>query len=102
VRDSKSLDPKISSIFEDIDAHNARVLEEFRHKNAADVLRDSKTFYNVFLSLIESLDEAFIFSNLPFEGLEELTVQNIISANSHLHYQEHSQDIQKWIALLEK
>ena len=99
-RESKPLNPDIPEIFENIDQFNAKIYEENRHKLLVDVLKDFQSVYSDFLAHIESMDENFLFSNLPFKDVENLKIQDIISANTHWHHKEHRQDIQKWLAEL--
>jgi hypothetical protein len=87
----------INTIFKDIDKFNAGVFEKNQILPLAEVINEFEASHDDFVELIESIPEDFIFSNLPFEGTEELTIQYIISANTHWHYSEHAESIQKWL-----
>jgi hypothetical protein len=96
-QDAIPLNPEIPEIFKDIDSFNAKTFETHRHRILDEVLQEFQEMYDSFLAHIGSLQEKFIFSNLPFKGVEDLTIQQIISSNTHWHYKEHREDIQKWL-----
>ncbi len=96
-QDGKSLKPYIAKVFESVDKFNAQTYENNKDKSLTRIEAEYQTAYQIFLALIESLDKSFIFSNLPFEGADEISVQSIISANTHLHYKEHAEAIEKII-----
>ena len=97
-RDGEALKSYIPKIFKSIDDFNATIYDTHKDDPSADVMAEFKASHNDFLSIISSLSEDFISSNLPFEGTEELTIQYMISANTHWHYKEHSESIQNWLA----
>ena len=46
---------------------------------------------------IETLNDDFLASPLPFDWAGKLTAQVVISANTHWHYVEHAETITKWL-----
>ncbi len=95
VRTKSPLPDRISTIFKDIDLFNANVYTQNR---AADLKVDQVRFqqrHQELIAFVEAQDEPFIFQNLPFTGVENRTVQYIISANTHWHYPEHYETLQK-------
>jgi len=97
-RDGKPLSDEIPTIFDDINQFNAQVYQQNAEASLAKVRDEYTEAHNSFMALIETLDESLIFSNLPFEDIEDLTVQYIISANTHWHYLEHAASIRAWLA----
>ena len=100
--DGEPLKPYINKIFEDIDKFNADVFKKYQNYRWMEVIEEFNASHQDFMILIESLTEKFIFTNLPFESTEEITAQYMISANTHWHYLEHAESIQKWQASLSK
>jgi hypothetical protein len=97
-RDGQPLKPYVPKVFESIDNFNAATFESHKNKDLTEVIGEFEASHRDFMELIETLPEAFVFTNLPFEGTEELSVQHMISANTHWHYLEHAESIQKWLA----
>lgn len=94
-RDGEPLKAYVSKVFESIDNFNAQTYERNKDKSLRNIEVEFKAAYNDFFDLITPLDEAFIAGNLPFEGAENLTVQVIISANTHHHYREHAEECER-------
>ncbi len=93
-RDGKPLKAYVSKVFESIDHFNAATFEKNKDKSLGEIEIEFNAAYKNFVALIETLDEDFIASNLPFEGAEDLNVRSVISANTHLHYREHTQTLE--------
>jgi hypothetical protein len=94
-RDGEPLKDYVSKVFESIDNFNAQTYEKNKDKSLRDIESEFKAAYKDFTALIEPLDDAFIASNLPFEGVENLSVQVIITANTYHHYREHAEECEK-------
>jgi hypothetical protein len=97
-RDGQPLKPYVPKVFESIDNFNAVVFDSHKNKDLTEIIGEFEASHRDFMDLIETLTEAFVFTNLPFEGTEELSVQNMISSNTHWHYLEHAESIRKWLA----
>ena len=78
-RDKVDLPAYIDKIFENVDAFNAQVYEKNLELSLTVIRSEFQTAHQDFLTLIESLDENFTFSKLPFEGATQFTIQYIIS-----------------------
>jgi len=91
------LKPTISKIFEDVDYFNDQVYQQNKELPIKKVQVEFEASHDDFIALIKTLDEEFIFSQLPFDGTEDHTIQYIISANTHWHYLEHTASISNWI-----
>lgn len=94
-RDGEALKPYIAKVFESIDNFNAKTLEINKANSLWEIEAEFHATYQDLMDLVEPLDDSFIASNLPFEGAEELSVQFMISANTHFHYREHAEALEK-------
>lgn len=94
-RDGETLKGYVSKIFENIDNFNAKIYEQNKDKCLSEIKIEFQAAHKNFITLINPLDDNFIASNLPFEGTQEISVQYIISANTHWHYLEHIEAIKK-------
>lgn len=95
-RDAEPLKEYIAQVFESIDNFNAKTYEQNKDKPLNEIEGEFNNAYQNFFALVESLDEAFIASNLPFEGTEEITIESIISSNTYQHYQEHAETLENY------
>ena len=81
----------------DVDKFNAEVFEKNQKSSIAEVTAEFQDSHRDFISQIENLDEDFLSKPLPFDWAGKLTAQVVISANTHWHYVEHAESIEKWI-----
>ena len=81
----------------DVDLFNAEVYAQNQNLTLEQVLDEYINSHQEFMGLIETLQEDFLASPLPFEWAGKLTAQVMISANTHWHYIEHAESISKWI-----
>lgn len=82
---------------EAVDKFNADVYEKNKDRPLEDVAAEFHESYGEFIAQIEGLDDNFLTSPLPFDWAGKLTAQVLISANTHWHYNEHAESIQKWM-----
>ncbi len=72
----------------DIDAHNARVLEENRSRSAADVRRGEADTFRRLLTAVEAMPEDALLAKDPVPWLPG-TLAGMVADDSSLHYPEH-------------
>ena len=80
-----------------VDEFNRKVYDSNKDVPLNEIFTDFKKSHNVFLEQIKTLDDEILSQKLPFDWAGNLTVQVIISANTHWHYLEHSESIKSWI-----
>ena len=81
----------------DADQFNAEVYAQHKDQPLPEVQREYQEAHNAFMAQIESLDEEFLPKPLPFDWAGKLTAQVMISANTHWHYAEHAEALEKWL-----
>jgi hypothetical protein len=81
-----------------VDNINHQVYEKNKDLPLEVVQDDFNRSFNDFLHQIQSLDDETLTQKLPFDWAGNLTVQVLISANTHWHYVEHADSIANWIA----
>lgn len=81
-----------------VDVFNAQVYESNKNISLEEIESEFAGSYREFLATIESLEEEFLFDKLPFDWAGEMTVQVLISANTHWHYPEHAASIERWLS----
>jgi hypothetical protein len=81
-----------------VDKFNAEVYEKNKDIPLEEIQSEFRASHHDFVRQIESLDETFLPQKLPFDWAGDLTVQVIISSNTHWHYPEHLDSIKKWLA----
>ena len=81
----------------DVDRFNAKVYAKNKDQSLDDVMKEYHDSHQDFLDLIETLQDDFLTSPLPFDWAGKLTAQVMISANTHWHYLEHAESISKWL-----
>jgi hypothetical protein len=83
------------------DAINDKVYQDNRNRPPADVVADAQRSYADLLALVDGLSDEALAAALGAgqEGAESSPlVAQLISGNSHEHYQEHSEQIARWLA----
>jgi hypothetical protein len=80
-----------------VDIFNADVYETNKDVPLRDVQSEYFASHRSFLDLIDSMEDDNLPQKLPFEWAGDLTFQILISANTHIHYADHAESIQKWI-----
>jgi hypothetical protein len=80
-----------------VNAFNADKYEANKARPLNEVLDELQVTHQDFLAQIQSLDDSTLAQKLPFEWAGNLTFQVLISANTHWHYPEHIEAIQKWL-----
>lgn len=93
-RNSVALKTYVSKVFESIDNFNSKTYEKNKNKTLSKIEIEFQAAHKDFFTLIKTLDDDFITSNLPFDGADKLSVQYMISANTHLHYSEHTKALE--------
>ena len=81
----------------DVDKFNAEVYAKNQGQPLPEVQHEYQAAHAVFMAQIESLEEDFLPKPLPFDWAGKLTAQVVISANTHWHYLEHAEAIEKWL-----
>ena len=81
----------------DVDQFNADVCAKNKDRSLEKVMKEYHESHQDFLDLIETLQDEFLASPLPFDWAGKLTAQVMISANTHWHYIEHAETISKWL-----
>lgn len=81
----------------DVDKFNANVYEKNAAETLANIVSEFHASHQDFVAQIETLDEEFLVTPLPFDWAGKLTAQVVISANTHWHYVEHAESIAKWL-----
>jgi hypothetical protein len=81
----------------DVDKFNDEVFENNKNQPLEMVMTEFSNSHKDFLAQIIELDEDFLFNPLPFDWAGKLSVQVVISANTHWHYLEHAESITKWL-----
>jgi len=81
----------------DVDKFNAEVFEKNKKSSIADVTDEFHGSHQDFIGQIGTLAEDFLSKPLPFDWAGKLTAQVVISANTHWHYIEHAESIEKWL-----
>lgn len=81
----------------DVDKFNAEVYEKDKELPLDAVTAEFQDSHRAFVAQIETLDDDFLASPLPFDSAGKLTAQVVISANTHWHYVEHAAAIEKWL-----
>ena len=82
---------------EDVDQFNAEVYAKNKDRSLEKVMKEYHDSHQDLLDLIETLQDEFLASPLPFDWAAKLTAQVMISANTHWHYIEHAETISKWL-----
>ena len=72
----------------DLDAFNARVLEENRHRAPADVRAGEASSFEALLAAVEQVPESALFADSPVPWLEG-TLADAVAADSTGHWPEH-------------
>ena len=80
-----------------VDRYNAEVYERNKAQPLTDVITEFHGSHRDFHTQIETLDDGFLTSPLPFDWAGKLTAQVMISANTHWHYIEHANSINRWL-----
>ena len=80
-----------------VDEFNRQVYETNRNVPLDEVQSDFLNTHERFMDQIISLDNQLLSDKLPFDWAGNLTVQLVISSNTHWHYVEHVESIEKWL-----
>ncbi|MBM3144999.1 MAG: ClbS/DfsB family four-helix bundle protein [Chloroflexi bacterium] len=76
-------------------ALNAEIYKQNKDTPLAEVAEDFHETHARFIAQIEALDEGVLAEKLPFDWAGNLTFQVLISANTHWHYAEHLEAVEK-------
>lgn len=80
-----------------VDKFNADIYKLNHNKDLLDIHMEFSNSHKDFIDQIEKLEDFFLSSQLPFDWAGNMTVQVMISANTHWHYVEHVEAIEQWI-----
>ncbi|MFN2237239.1 MAG: ClbS/DfsB family four-helix bundle protein [Anaerolineales bacterium] len=81
----------------DVDKFNAEIYAENKDQPLEKVMTEYHDSHRNLMDLVETLQEDFLRSPLPFKWAGKLTAQVMISSNTHWHYIEHAESIAKWL-----
>jgi hypothetical protein len=85
--------------WDDVHAFNAHIFTENQGRPLSSVILEFRSLYHGVLTVLEALDDEALSRPLPWDWSQEnLTVWQIVIANTSDHYQEHRQSIEKWLA----
>jgi len=82
---------------DDLDRFNAEIYEKNKSLPLDKIQAEFQESHQVLLKLIDSLEEDFIPQKLLLDWSGNLTVQVLISSNTHWHYIEHMESIVKFL-----
>jgi hypothetical protein len=82
---------------EDVDRFNEQTFLENKDRSLPDVLADSRASYQQFLEKVQALSEEDLTEPHKFSWAEGRSLVPFIAANSYDHYQEHAEQIRKWL-----
>jgi hypothetical protein len=80
-----------------VDEYNHQVYEANKDKGLSEIEADFHDTHHKFLEQIKALDDKSLSQKLPFDWAANITVQVVISSNTHWHYLEHAESIKKWL-----
>jgi hypothetical protein len=80
-----------------VDNFNTMIYENNKDVPLNEIQVEFQASHQDFMRQIESLDENFLPQKLPFDWAGDLTVQILISSNTHWHYSEHHDSIKQWL-----
>jgi hypothetical protein len=80
-----------------VDDFNHQVYNANKDLSLDRVQTDFDRSHKEFLDQIQALDDVTLKKTLPFDWAGDLTIQFLLSANTHWHYKEHAESIHKWL-----
>ena len=80
-----------------VDIFNLDVYESNKDLPLSEIQSEFQRSHNIFLEQIKLVEDDTLSQILPFDWAGKLTFQVLISANSHWHYAEHAESIERWI-----
>ena len=80
-----------------VDEFNLKVYESSKDIPLDAIVAGFQESHTEFLVQIKILDDETLTQKLPFDWAGNLTVQIVISANTHWHYKEHAESIKTWM-----
>ncbi|HLZ81311.1 MAG TPA: DinB family protein [Ktedonobacteraceae bacterium] len=89
--------PEAGYTGEDIDKLNKKTFLENRNRSLDDVQSDYRQSYQQILAQIQTLEEDDITNPQRFSWTNGRTLVPYIAANTYEHYQEHIEQIRKWL-----
>ena len=83
---------------EDVEWMNEKVYAINKDRPLEDILDDFHTAHDLLLDKIVGMDKAIIQNAVPLDWAGGRPVWLLIAANTYLHYSEHQEAIEKWLA----
>ena len=80
-----------------VDQFNLKVYESNKEIPLNMIAAGFQESHNELLGQIKNLNDEIISQKLPFDWAGDLSIQVLISANTHWHYKEHAESILNWI-----
>jgi hypothetical protein len=80
-----------------VDQFNAEIYQAHADQPLAEVQTEFQNAHQDFVHQIEVLDESKLPQKLNFDWSGKLTYQVVISSNTHWHFIEHAESIEKWL-----
>ena len=96
-RSEKPDKPEAGYIQEDINKLNEKTFQENRNRSLDDVQSDYRQSYQQILAQVHALSEDDITNPQRFTWTKGRTLVPYIAANTYEHYQEHIEQIQRWL-----
>ena len=96
-RGEKPDKPEAGYTWEDIDRLNEKTFQENRNRSLDDVQSDYRHSYQQILTQVQTLSEDDITNPQRFSWTNGRTLVPFIAANTYEHYQEHIEQIRKWL-----
>lgn len=81
----------------EVDAWNARVFQENKDRELADVLAESQQSYEEIVAATEAAPEEALVDPQRYAWLEGEPLGIIVAANTWWHYAEHAESIRAWL-----
>ena len=69
-----------------------------RDKPLDEIRAEFDAAHSDLMEFVEKIDSVTLDQKLPFDWAGKLTVQIMISSNTHWHYIEHADSIEEWLA----
>jgi len=80
-----------------VDQFNHQVYDANKDLSLEEVHSDFQKSHQVLMDHIASMNNDVLSRKLPFDWAGNLTIQLVISSNTHWHYVEHAESIEKWL-----
>jgi hypothetical protein len=80
-----------------VDQFNAKVFHDNQVRSLEEIEAEFEAAHTALMKVISELAPEVLHQRLPFDWAGKLTYQVVISSNTHWHYVEHSESIERWL-----